>query len=37
MHGSWDREILGCDGVAGIIDVAYEFELGAVKSILLRQ
>jgi len=35
MHGSWDREILGCDGVAVIIGVAYVFELGAAKSILL--
>lgn len=29
MYGSWDRGILGCDGIANIIDVAYEFEFGA--------
>ena len=23
---SWDRGILGCDGIADIIDVAYELE-----------
>ena len=33
MYGNWNRGILGSDGIAGIIDVAYELELGAGRFI----
>lgn len=29
MYDSWDWRILGCDGIADIIDVVYELESGA--------
>ena len=31
MYDSWDGGILDCGSIASIIDVAYEFELGASR------
>jgi hypothetical protein len=33
MYGSWDWGILGCNDVADIIDVAYDFKPGVLASL----
>ena len=36
MYDSWNRGILGYDGIADIIDVAYELESGAGRFMRWR-